>query len=622
MKLNYKRTFMVGLAFFLICVFWQAYDTLIAISLVNKFGLNQTWSGVIMALDNILALFMLPLFGALSDKADGKLFKRHGKRTPFIAIGTVLAVLCFFSLSVVDAQQLKLIQNVSDTETISTQLWDNNYEVENPYYGADKEKAAQDLTYFNTEIPRGTIQEIYTDGIESTDDAERFKAISLSNDKNAKTVASPEAITIIDPVIYNPYYHKTTGVPAGANTQDYRARLSTVIGNTGFSFVQIYDMVYGENAGEANVDLFEPLVTAANNGVKTTFTDTIAALRSSYVHELTTKNSSNLILFIIILLVLLIAMATFRSPAVALMPAVTVKPLRSKANAIINIMGVIGGSLVLGLGMVIGTGQASNALMSYMPFIAICCAIMLVALLVFLLTVKEPRFCDEMEKLSAEHKLDEEPAEKKTGGKMDRRKLGSFIFLMLSIAFWFMGYNAVTSKYSLYALNILQMDYNTTLLIAQIAALVAFFPAGMLATKIGRKKTIMGGIVLLTASFVAASFLTSDSSPLVMNILFIMAGVAWASINVNSLPMVVELATGADVGKYTGFYYTASMAAQTITPIFSGALMDNMPMQMRVLFPYAAIFVALSFVTMIFVRHGDSKPAPVKNVLQSIGEAD
>jgi len=165
------------------------------------------------------------------------------------------------------------------------------------------------------------------------------------------------------------------------------------------------------------------------------------------------------------------------------------------------------------------------------------------------------------------------------------------------------------------------MDYNTTLLIAQIAALIAFFPAGMLATKIGRKKTIMGGIVLLTASFIVASFMNSNSSVIVMNILFILAGIAWASINVNSLPMVVELATGADVGKYTGFYYTASMAAQTVTPILSGGLMDGFN-TMEVLFPYASIFVALSFVTMIFVRHGDSKPIAPKNVMESIGEAD
>ncbi|HPG91905.1 MAG TPA: MFS transporter, partial [Clostridia bacterium] len=605
MKLNYKRTFFVGLGFFLICVFWQAYDTLIAISLVNKFGMNQTWSGVIMALDNVLALFMLPLFGTISDNAHGPLTKKLGKRTPFILIGTILAVVCFFSLSVVDANQLKNISSVSNTETISTALWDNNYEIDNPYYGVDKAKSTYDLTYIDTTIERGTIQQIFTGG------EDMFKAIKLTNDSDAVTVASALDIQTADPYIYNPYYNKTENVPAGVDTSIYRGHLSEIYTGS-YTFEEIYDGVYGTNADEDFVTLYKPLVTAANSGAKTTFTGTVAALRSAYVSEITAQDNSNLVLFILILLVLLITMATFRSPAVALMPAVTVKPLRSKANAIINIMGVIGGSLVLGLGMVLGTGQASNALMNYIPFISICCGIMLVALVIFLITVREPKFCDEMEKITAENHLDDEPATQTQEGvptkaKMDKSKLRSFIFLLLSIAFWFMGYNAVTSKYSLYALNVLQMDYNTTLLIAQIAALIAFFPAGMLATKIGRKKTIMGGIVLLTLSFVIASFMNSNSSVLVMNILFIVAGIAWASINVNSLPMVVELATGADVGKYTGFYYTASMAAQTVTPILSGGLMDGFN-TMEVLFPYASLFVALSFVTMIFVQHGDSKP--------------
>ncbi|HRX14154.1 MAG TPA: MFS transporter [Eubacteriales bacterium] len=619
MKLNYKRTFFVGLAFFLICVFWQAYDTLIAISLVNKFGMNQTWSGVIMALDNVLALFMLPLFGTISDNAHGPLTKKLGKRTPFILIGTIIAVICFFSLSVVDANQLKSISSVSNTETISTALWDNNYEIDNPYYGVNKEKSTYDLTYIDTTIERGTIQQIFTGG------EDMFKAIKLDNDNDAVTVASALDIQTADPYIYNPYYNKTENVPAGVNTTLYRGHLSEIYTGS-YTFVEIYNGVYGANPDDSFVTLYKPLVSAANSGAKTTFTGTVAALRSAYVSEITANDNTNLVMFILILLVLLITMATFRSPAVALMPAVTVKPLRSKANAIINIMGVIGGSLVLGLGMVLGTGQASNALMNYIPFISICCGIMLIALVIFLITVREPKFCDEMEKITAENHLDDEPATQTqevghAKAKMDKSKLRSFIFLLLSIAFWFMGYNAVTSKYSLYALNVLQMDYNTTLLIAQIAALIAFFPAGMLATKIGRKKTIMGGIVLLTASFIVASFMNSNSSVIVMNILFILAGIAWASINVNSLPMVVELATGADVGKYTGFYYTASMAAQTVTPILSGGLMDGFN-TMEVLFPYASIFVALSFVTMIFVRHGDSKPIAPKNVMESIGEAD
>ena len=110
MKLNYKRTILVGFAFFLITAFWQAYDATIPVILTNKFGMNQTWSGVIMALDNILAVFMLPIFGAISDRC---VKNKYGKRTPFITVGTVIAAVAIFSLSFVDNAQLKNISDVS-----------------------------------------------------------------------------------------------------------------------------------------------------------------------------------------------------------------------------------------------------------------------------------------------------------------------------------------------------------------------------------------------------------------------------------------------------------------------------------------------------------------------------
>ena len=128
----------------------------------------------------------------------------------------------------------------------------------------------------------------------------------------------------------------------------------------------------------------------------------------------------------------------------------------------------------------------------------------------------------------------------------------------------------------------------------------------MIASKVGRKKTILAGIVMLTAAFGIAAFLRQDDSTLLMNAMFALAGIGWATINVNSFPMVVEMCRGGDVGKYTGIYYTASMAAQTITPVLSGRLMDKNGM--TILFPYAAVAVALAFVTMLFVMHGDNKP--------------
>ena len=495
MKLNYKRTILVGFAFFLISAFWQAYDATIPVILTNKFGMTQTWSGVIMALDNILAVFMLPIFGALSDKCLGN---RFGKRTPFITIGTTIAAIVLVSLSFVDAMQL---QNIHDVSKID----------------------------------------------------------------------DPAALS----VIYDTQSNKELLTPEGDK------------------FVLADEFTK------------EEFVAIRSTDKDSDYTNYVAPARQAYAADITAKQPAALILFVVLLLILLVAMAIFRSPAVALMPDVTVKPLRSKANAIINLMGTAGGILVLVLGMVFATSAVKNALMNYTVFYGVVAAIMIGALVVFLLTVREKAWSKQMAVDSVRLGIEEEEETKAEKRKLSKSEVRSLIFILASIALWYFGYNAVTSKYAVYAGNILQKDYNTTLLIAQGAAIVAYLPAGMVASKIGRKKTIMAGVVMLAVAFGSAAFMRAGSSTWLMNVLFALAGIAWATINVNSFPMVVEMCSGGDIGKYTGFYYTASMSAQIVTPMLSGALMDNMGM--TVLFPYAAVFVALAFVTMALVKHGDAK---------------
>jgi MFS family permease len=321
-----------------------------------------------------------------------------------------------------------------------------------------------------------------------------------------------------------------------------------------------------------------------------------------------------LILFIAVLLILLLAMGIFRSPAVALMPDVTIKPLRSKANAIINLMGAAGGIIVLllGMGVAFDISGVQNAMMNYVPYYITIAAVMLVALAIFLVTVKEPAWVKKMQEDTVKLGIEEKTEQLGEKRKLNSGEKASLICILLSVALWNFGYNAVTSKYSVYAPNVLQKSYSMTMLIAQGCAIVAYVPAGIVASKIGRKKTILAGVVMLCAAFTAASFMRASSPAVLMYIMFGLAGVAWATINVNSFPMVVEMCAGSDVGKYTGLYYTASMAAQTLTPMLSGFLMKQFGM--TVLFPYAAIFVALAFVTMVVVKHGDTKPAAQKNL--------
>jgi MFS family permease len=505
MKLNTKRTVLVGFAFFLILLFWQAYDATIALTLTNKFGMNQTWSGVVMALDNILALFLLPLFGALSDKHKGK----RGRRTPFIRIGTIIAACALVVLSFVDNAQLKGIEAVS-------------------------------------------------------------------------VVDDPAALEII----YDTQGSKTLKTPGGTE------------------FILSEKFEKEEFVAIRSTD--DTTDVTNQNEEATPYTSYVVPARQAYAADKTAANPVPLILFIGVLLVLLVGMGVFRSPAVALMPDITVKPLRSKANAVINLMGNAGGVvvLVLGMGFAFGISEAKNALMSYTPYYLVIAGIMIAALIIFLTTVKEKEWAAQMQSDSIRYGI-EEKEETNEKRKLNKQEKRSLIFILASVALWYFGYNAVTSKYSVYAPNVLLMDYSMTMLIAQAAAIVAYLPAGMVASKIGRKKTILAGVVMLALSFGVAAFMRPGSPEWLMYIMFALAGIAWATINVNSFPMVVELCSGGDVGKYTGFYYTASMAAQTATPMVSGLLMDNLGMTS--LFPYATVFVGLAFVTMLFVTRGDSK---------------
>lgn len=328
-------------------------------------------------------------------------------------------------------------------------------------------------------------------------------------------------------------------------------------------------------------------------------------------------NLVNLPMFITALFVTLIAMSTYRSPAVALMPDVTPKPLRSKANAVINLMGALGAvvSLALISFLVPDVGKPN-----YLPIFAIVGGLMVGAVVILFFTIKENKLVAEMASLDG-HGSDENKSKEVPGSKMAPDVKRSFILILLSIFFWFMAYNAVTTAFSKYAQDFLGIKgggFANSQLLATAAAVVTFMPAGIIASKIGRKKTILGGIVLMFVSFVVAFTFTSYSP--FINVLLVLIGMGWASINVNSYPMVVEMAKGSDVGKFTGYYYTSSMAGQILTPILSGALLEHVGY--RTLFPYAAFFMAVAFVTMSFVKHGDSKPVTPQDKLEMLDVGD
>ena len=412
LKLNYKRTFFIGLAFLSIQSFWQLYDNIIPLMLQNTFGLGETLTGGIMAIDNVLALFLLPLFGAFSDKVDS----RFGKRTPFIVVGTIIS------------------------------------------------------TIFMIFIP-------------------------LANEQKS------------------------------------------------------------------------------------------------------------FIFFFISLGIVLLSMGTYRSPAVALMPDLTPKPLRSKANAVINLMGAVGGIITLILIRVLVPAEINP---NYTSLFISVAGLMAITVVILLLTIRE-------KELSKEVIInDEEEIEDLGEGKeMPKDVQKSLRFLLASVFLWFFAYNAVTTAFSRYAVNVWGMvggQFADALLVAMGAAILAFIPIGHISSLIGRKKSIIIGIILMSLSYFAG-FLFVEYSPLI-NVVFAFTGFGWAAISVNSYPMVVEMSKSSDIGKYTGLYYSFSMSAQILTPVVSGFLLENV--SYRTLFPYSVVFSLLSLSTMLFVKHGDSKPPKKK----------
>jgi Na+/melibiose symporter-like transporter len=616
MKLNYKRTILVGFAFFLICTFWQAYDTIIPKILTDKFGMTQTLSGIIMALDNILALFLLPLFGGLSDKCRSKM----GRRKPYVLVGTLIAVVAFFALAAVDYMQLdKNIKNVTEINTMSLEdvyetVGDTKLVTADGEIYTLKEKYPDKDAF--VKIPAKIVE---TDAEGRVKHYENGERIYLDNEAYqtyvvpARLAANPKATEAYREI----YAHQGEGKSDSwfVNSILKGGRDPQTPDGVSFKLSEKYPTEDAFLAELAQINVQDEF---GNVKFKTNpdYIDYVVPARQAYVWSITIANPGVLIAFIAVLLVVLIGMSIFRSPAVALMPDVTIKPLRSKANAIINLMGSAGGvcALVLGLGIFFNTGAIKNTFMSYIGFFGAIIIIMLIALVVFMVTVKEPEWAGDMEKTSRELGIEDVDDETAASGdkKLSKGEKISLLLILASVVLWYMGYNAVTSKYSIYAGRVLDKDYNLTLIIAQAAAIISYLPIGLLSSKIGRKKAILIGVVILTGTFLGASFMRATTPTMLMNVMFALAGIGWATINVNSFPMVVELSRGGNVGKYTGYYYAASMAAQAITPFLSGMFMDRLGFTS--LFPYATIAAGLAFFTMLFVKHGDAKPIRKKGL--------
>ncbi|MFA7385300.1 MAG: MFS transporter [Bacilli bacterium] len=445
--LNYKRTFIIGFAFFGILMLWQVYNTyvpaILTQLLMQQLGQAehevQYLVGVLMALDNILALFMLPLFGYLSDRTKTKL----GKRMPYIIVGTVLSAIALIGL----------------------------------------------------------------------------------------------------PIAY------------------------------------AYDSLIG---------------------------------------------------FIITMGLVLIFMQAYRNPAVALMPDITPKPLRSKANGIINLVGYVGAILAGVIAMVITPEDyfviSKGNFMMYLPFIiaALC---MLITMIVLAVTTNENKILLEMKDDLARGELEaevEEPLHEEQ--KLSKKNRTALILLIVAIFLWFAAFNAVEtfwSNYSTYYLNFAK--FSMGIIVLTVVSLITFVPASMLADKIGRKWTIIIGLGLMILAMLGVFFIgpiftdvfvVEGAFAFIYYVFFAVAGAGWAMINCCSYPMVVELSTSKSIGKFTGIYYASSMLAQSLTPVALGALIGIENFQWAVMFPYSTILFAAALVVFFFVPNIRSKKTNTKKGLE------
>jgi len=240
---------------------------------------------------------------------------------------------------------------------------------------------------------------------------------------------------------------------------------------------------------------------------------------------------------------------------------------------------------------------------SFVPIFIVIALFMLISVLIMVFSVNENKAVKdaniekEQEETSKHHE------------KLDKSKFTSLVLILISVFLWYAAYNSVTTAFSRYCVNIWNTDLGTSsgyLLVATVVAIASFVPLGFLSNKIGRKKTVIIGVIMMAVSYFAAFFIKTQTP--VMYVIFGVVGIGWAAINVNSFPMVVELSNASNIGKYTGYYYTFSMAAQIATPLLSGFIIDNLGLGYKVLFPYATAFMVLAFITMLFVKHGDSKP--------------
>ena len=351
---------------------------------------------------------------------------------------------------------------------------------------------------------------------------------------------------------------------------------------------------------------------------------------------------NNIVGMVIMMAIVLMFMMMYRNPAVSLMPDITPKPLRAKANGVINIMGYLGGAFATVLGIFLKlsdyinvSDDARKLWIIEIPFI-IAAILMVISAMVLFFTIRENRVKEEMKaELEAGEKMAAVADVVDDDKPMSKANRNMLLAILGTEFLWFMADNAIGTyigNYVIYYLNAVSSATMYLVIFGGLASMVGFATAGGIADKIGRKWTISIGLGITVVALIFMCLIAPTakvtgangefSFPAALYAVWIIKGFGMALVHNCSFPMVVELCSSKKIGKFTGYYYASSMSAQTVTPVLLGFLF-NLTGMWRALPVYSCVLTVLAFIVFSSLVK-NIKAQKVANVkgLEALGEDD
>ena len=596
LKLNYPQTLKVGLGFCVVMIFWNVYNFVVPLLLEQAFGFSNTIRNIIVGIASAMCMVLLPFFGKLSDKSGRtKLGKKFGRRTPFIIIGTAITVVAMILVPISVSNQL------GDSSVIRTEYED----------------------FFACEDSSVTIEDPATGNLISRADllGKWFDAAKGGNfeylketEYNALVAEKGEGARDFFVKLYD--------------VQITNGKLMGVIGAT--KATQTTVTKAGDEYVKVTNDITEDQYNKLNSDISMPYQKYVADIANDFTSSAVNAevNWGFFAFFLIALLLIILAQTVIRTPAVSLMPDVTPSPLRSPGNAMINLVGGVGGAI----GFLIYTitfmfGDKIPLSTQYWIIFGVMAACLALVIVLYVLLVKEKKWVAECNDLCREYGLPvyeevDEAAEEAARIEKEKQKIGmfqqygkkkmtSFLLILGAIFMWFIGYYAIANNMSIYCVKILGVSTGIASIVSGaslVVAAIGFIPVGIMAKKIGRRWSIVFGFGLAIVSYILVASCVQrggDTATIIFMACYMVSGFGLIFANVNTLPMVLEVSSPEDIGKFTGIYYIATMSAQTLGPIFGGLVMDYIGGS-SALFIFSAVCVAIGAIFMVLVKHGEA----------------